>query len=167
MDNKMNALISRGTWELIYASTDDVVGCRWVYTLKYGPNGSVDWYKAKFVAKSYTQDLYRELLWDFSLIAIVLNIGRYTDISIKIWVFYPKRYDKCKILPDIILNRYGPIYRHVGDISADICDENIRYIATWHIWGASTNTSEKFLQKVSIFYKFDPKLDLSSFIWFI
>jgi len=150
MDNEMNALISRGTWELISASTDDVVGCRWVYTLKYGPNGSVDWYKAKFVAKSYTQDLYRELLWDFSLIAIVLNIGRYTDISIKIWVFYPKRYDKCKILSDIILDRYGPIYRHVADILTDIRDENIWYITTWRIRGASTSTFEELLQNVSI-----------------
>jgi len=46
---------------------------------------------------------------------IVLNISRYTGISTKIPVFYPKRYDKCKILPNI-----GPIYRHVANISADI-----------------------------------------------
>ena len=43
--------------------------------------------------------------------------------SAKIPVFYSKRYDKCKNLPDIILDRYGPIYRHVADISADILDE--------------------------------------------
>ena len=54
---------------------------------------------------------------------IVLNIGRYTSISAEIPVFYPKRYDKCKILPDINLDRYGPIYRYVADISADIRDE--------------------------------------------
>ena len=54
---------------------------------------------------------------------IVLNIGGYTGISTEIPVFYQKRYDKCKNLPDIILDRYGPIYRHVADISADIRDE--------------------------------------------
>ena len=38
-------------------------------------------------------------------------------------MFYPKQYDKCKNLPDIVLDRYGPIYCHVADISADIRDE--------------------------------------------
>ena len=54
---------------------------------------------------------------------IVLNIGQYTRISAEIPVFYPKRYDKYKNLPDIVLDRYWPIYRHVADISADIRDE--------------------------------------------
>ena len=54
---------------------------------------------------------------------IILNIGRYTGLSAEIPVFYSKRYDKCKNLPDIILDRYGPIYRHVANISADIRDE--------------------------------------------
>jgi len=58
----------------------------------------------------------------------VLNLGRYAGISTEIPLFYSKRYDKCKILPDIVLNRYRPIYRHVTDISADIQDENIWYI---------------------------------------
>ena len=53
----------------------------------------------------------------------VLNISRHTDISTEIPVFYPKWYDKCKILPNIVLDRYGPIYRHMADISADIRDE--------------------------------------------
>ena len=65
--------------------------------------------------------------------ATVLDIGCYIDISANIPVFYPKRYGKCNILPDIILNWNGPIYRHVADISADIQDENIRHIATWRI----------------------------------
>ena len=41
LDEKMDALISHGTWELVSASKD-VVGCRWVYTLKYRPDDSVD-----------------------------------------------------------------------------------------------------------------------------
>ena len=32
-----------------------VVGCRWVYTLKYHPDGYVDQYKPKLVVKGYTQ----------------------------------------------------------------------------------------------------------------
>jgi len=40
MDEEMNALISRETRELVSAPKD--VGCRWVYTLKYCPDGSVN-----------------------------------------------------------------------------------------------------------------------------
>jgi len=53
MDEEIYALISRGTWELSSAPKD--VGCRWVYTLKYRPDGSVDRYKVRLVAKGYTQ----------------------------------------------------------------------------------------------------------------
>jgi len=52
----MNALISRETWELISALINIVVvGCRWVYTLKFCPDGSVDRYKARLIVKCYTQ----------------------------------------------------------------------------------------------------------------
>jgi len=40
IDEGIDSFISRGTWELIYAPKDAVVvGCRWVYTLKYRPDG--------------------------------------------------------------------------------------------------------------------------------
>jgi len=56
MDEEMNALISSETWELISTPTDAVVAeCRWVFTLKYCTDGSVDRYKARFMAKGYTQ----------------------------------------------------------------------------------------------------------------
>jgi len=52
MDEEMEALVSRETWELISVPTDVViVGCRWVFTLKYRPNGYVNRYKAMLVAK--------------------------------------------------------------------------------------------------------------------
>ena len=52
MDEKIEALTFRETWELVSAPTDIViVGCRWVFTLKYRLDGSVDRYKAILVAK--------------------------------------------------------------------------------------------------------------------
>ena len=32
-----------------------MTGCRWIYTVKVGPNGAIDRLKACLVAKSYTQ----------------------------------------------------------------------------------------------------------------
>jgi len=53
MDEEMEAL---GTWVLVSAPTNIVVVCcRWVFTLKYRPDGSVDRYKVRLVAKGYTQ----------------------------------------------------------------------------------------------------------------
>ena len=54
MDEEIDALVSRDTWELVSAPKDTVV-THWVYTLKYHPDGTLDQYKARFVAKVYTQ----------------------------------------------------------------------------------------------------------------
>ena len=71
---------------------------------------------------SCTDDLLYNFIAYDRLTPIVLNIDWYTGISAEISVFYLKRFDKCKNLSDIVLNWYGPIYRHVADISADIRD---------------------------------------------
>ena len=53
MNKEMDALVSRETWDLVSAPTNAiVVGCHRVYTSKYNPDGSVDQYKARFVAKA-------------------------------------------------------------------------------------------------------------------
>jgi len=52
MNEEMGALVSLGTWELASTPPDAVVvGCRWVYTLKYHPDGLVDRYKARLGPK--------------------------------------------------------------------------------------------------------------------
>jgi len=52
----MDVLVSRGTWDLVNPLKGAiVVRCRWVYTLKYRPNGSMDRYKARLIAKGYTR----------------------------------------------------------------------------------------------------------------
>lgn len=47
-DEEMSALISRGTWELVPAPANaDIVACRWVFTLKYRADGTIDRYKTR------------------------------------------------------------------------------------------------------------------------
>jgi len=56
MAEEMSALHANGTWELVHLPRGKTtVGCRWVYTIKFRPDGSVDRLKARLVAKGYTQ----------------------------------------------------------------------------------------------------------------
>ena len=56
MADELSALHNSGTWELVpLPSGKSVVGCRWVYAIKVGPDGTVDRLKARLVAKGYTQ----------------------------------------------------------------------------------------------------------------
>ncbi|RVW79915.1 Retrovirus-related Pol polyprotein from transposon RE1 [Vitis vinifera] len=56
MVDEMAVLHSNDTWDLVVLpSGKSTVGCRWVYTVKVGPDGQVDRLKARLVAKGYTQ----------------------------------------------------------------------------------------------------------------
>jgi len=75
MDEEMEALASRGSRELLSAPTyTAVVGCRWVFTLKYHPDGSVYRYKVRLVAKGYTQTYVIDYFETFSLVARMTSI---------------------------------------------------------------------------------------------
>ena len=55
MDDEIQALQTRGTWELVRRPPDSaVVGCRWVFVLKHKLDGSIDRYKARLVVREFT-----------------------------------------------------------------------------------------------------------------
>ena len=55
MVEEMSALHSTRTWDLIpFPKGKSIVGCRWVYTVKVGPNGRIDRLKGRLVARGYT-----------------------------------------------------------------------------------------------------------------
>ncbi|KAK8934190.1 hypothetical protein KSP39_PZI014711 [Platanthera zijinensis] len=56
MDEEMNTLTERGTWTLIRTLKEvDVVGCQWIFVIMFHPDGTVDRYKVRLVAKGFTQ----------------------------------------------------------------------------------------------------------------
>ncbi|CAL2238106.1 unnamed protein product [Prunus armeniaca] len=56
MSTEFNALISNGTWELVPSdSTQNLIGCKWVFRIKRHPDGTIDRYKARLVTKGFHQ----------------------------------------------------------------------------------------------------------------
>ncbi|RZB58914.1 Retrovirus-related Pol polyprotein from transposon RE1 [Glycine soja] len=113
------ALEHSDTWELVpLLPGKKVVGCRWVYAIKVGPNGEVDRLKAQLVAKGYTQiygldygDTFSPvakittILLFFAMAAIV--IGPYFH-SIEGIVVSQRKYALC-ILEEIGMTNSRPI----------------------------------------------------------
>ena len=56
MNDEFKSLKTNQTWELVPRPSDqNVIGCRWVYKLKRGADGSIVKHKARLVAQGYSQ----------------------------------------------------------------------------------------------------------------
>ena len=56
MAKEIQALESNHTWSLCSLPPNKIsIGCKWVYKLKYCPNGSIERHKARLIVKWYTQ----------------------------------------------------------------------------------------------------------------
>lgn len=56
MDAEFNALMAAGTWELVPSDyAINIVGCKWVYRVKFLANGSIERHKTRLVAKGFHQ----------------------------------------------------------------------------------------------------------------
>ena len=56
MDDEFNSLMLNKTWELVpRPDNQKVIGCKWIYKIKRGPNGEISRYKARLVAKGFLQ----------------------------------------------------------------------------------------------------------------
>ncbi|KAK6791582.1 hypothetical protein RDI58_010663 [Solanum bulbocastanum] len=70
MKVEMEALEKNKTWEIVeLPEGKKLVGCRWVFTLKYRSDGSIERFKACLVAKGYTQTYGIDYLETFAPVA--------------------------------------------------------------------------------------------------
>lgn len=53
---EMHALKQNNTWRLVELLQDkSIIRCKWVFTMKYKVDGSIERYKAQLVVKGFTQ----------------------------------------------------------------------------------------------------------------
>ena len=75
MDAEYAAFIQRETWTLVPRPLDaNVVSCKWVYSLKYNPDGSIARYKARLVARGFSQAYGLDYHETFSPVARLSSI---------------------------------------------------------------------------------------------
>ena len=56
VEEEIGVLEKNATWKIVAEPKDEhVVGCKWVFTLKYKADGTIERYKARLVAKGFAQ----------------------------------------------------------------------------------------------------------------
>jgi len=65
MTNELSVLHNNGTWALVpLLLGKSIVGCRWVFTIKVGLDGTIDRLKARLVAKRLYSNFW-VVLWRY------------------------------------------------------------------------------------------------------
>ena len=56
MNEEIGSLLKNKTWELVDCPPGKkLVGCWWIFTVKYKADGTIECFKVRLVAKGYTQ----------------------------------------------------------------------------------------------------------------
>ena len=77
------ALLDNHTWSLVPKNaTMNVIGCQWIFKLKFKYDGSIDHYKAQLVAKGYTQEDGFDYMDTFSPIVKITIVQLLLSIAI-------------------------------------------------------------------------------------
>ena len=75
MKNELDALSKNHTWDLVILPLGKfVVGCKWIYKIKTRFDGSIERYKARLVAKSFTQEYEIDYEETFASVAGISSV---------------------------------------------------------------------------------------------
>ncbi|WVZ23101.1 hypothetical protein V8G54_001645 [Vigna mungo] len=84
MQAEFDTLHRNNTWELVSrSSTQNLVGCKWVFRIKRHPDGSIDRYKARLVAKGFHQCPSWDYTETFSLVVKPVTIRIVLTLAVR------------------------------------------------------------------------------------
>lgn len=75
MKHELDALENNHTRQLVPKPTDQhILDCKWLFKIKYNPNGSVERYKTRLVAKGFTQTYGLDYFETFTPVAKMTTV---------------------------------------------------------------------------------------------
>lgn len=105
INKEMTTLKNMNTWKL---EGKKVVGYKWVVSIKYKADGTLDWYKARFVAKGYIQT------YDIDYTKTLSRIAKLNTV---------------RVLISLAANLDGPL--HQFDVKNTFFHDDLEKESTW------------------------------------
>ena len=82
MKEELDALTKNHTWDLVTLPPgQSVVGCEWIYKIKTRSNGFIERYKARHVAKGFTQEYEIDYEETFAPIARISSVRAFLAVA--------------------------------------------------------------------------------------
>ena len=90
MNEELDALHKNNTWDMVdLPPSQSVVGCRWVYKIKTKVDGFVERYKARLIAKGFTQEYGIDYEKTFAPVARLTSVRcLIAVVAVRCWHLY-------------------------------------------------------------------------------